>query len=174
MSAMQAWEIERGAGIASLRRIERALPVPGGGEVRVRLRAVALNARDLNVAAVGSGRVVPASDAAGVVEAIGEGVTRWRVGDRVAPAFYPRWIDGCHNGSDRRQSRWRRRWRPRRASARARRRPVRDCPAHLDDVEGATLPCAALTAWHALFVAQAPQPATRCCCSGPAACPCGR
>jgi NADPH:quinone reductase-like Zn-dependent oxidoreductase len=158
MSAMQAWEIERGAGIESLRRIERALPVPGGGEVRVRLRAVALNARDLNVAAVGSGRVVPASDAAGVVEAIGEGVTRWRVGDRVAPAFYPRWIDGLPTTEATVGSLGGAVDGVLAEQVLAHEDALFALPPHLDDVEGATLPCAALTAWHALFVAQAPKP----------------
>ena len=122
------------------------------------MHAVSLNARDLDIAAAGDGRIVPASDGAGVVEAVGAGVSRWRVGDRVAASFYPRWIDG-----------------PPTAEATtgslggvvdgvlaeaivAHEDALFALPAHLAFVEAATLPCAALTAWHALFETVALRP----------------
>jgi NADPH:quinone reductase-like Zn-dependent oxidoreductase len=71
--------------------------VPGAGEIRVRVHASSLNYHDFGVA---SGVLKPAdrrvllSDAGGVVEAIGAGVTEFAVGDRVVSCFFPRWLDG--------------------------------------------------------------------------------
>lgn len=148
---MNAWELQRGSGIASLRRTTRALSEPGAREVRVRVHAVSLNARDLNNAAAGNGILVPASDAAGVVDVVGAGVTRWRVGDRVAASFFPRWIGGTPTddktvgslggGADGVLA----------ESIVAHEDALFAIPAHLDFTEAATLPTAALTAWHALF-----------------------
>ena len=148
---VQAWELERGAGLDGLRRTTRPIAAPGPREVRVRMHAVSLNARDLNNAASGEGPIVPASDGAGVVEAVGHAVTRWRVGDRVAASFYPRWIDGVPTAE-------------RTVGSLggvvdgvlaeaivAHEDALFAIPAHMDFVEAATLPCAALTAWHALF-----------------------
>ncbi|MGA1490190.1 MAG: alcohol dehydrogenase catalytic domain-containing protein, partial [Planctomycetota bacterium] len=77
-------------GISTL-RLETDLPepVPGAGEVVVTIRAASLNYRDLLVrsgksASGGSDPVVPLSDGAGVISAIGDGVDSWEVGDRVA------------------------------------------------------------------------------------------
>lgn len=148
---VRAWELQRGGGIDTLRATSRHLPPPGDLEVRVRIRAVALNARDLHNAASGEGVLVPASDGAGVVEAIGPRVTRWRVGDRVAASFYPRWLDGAPTddkvvgslggGADGVLV----------EAIVAHEDALFALPAHLDFVEAATLPTAALTAWHALF-----------------------
>jgi len=148
---MKAWEVRRGAGIDSLRRTTRTLPTLGAHDVRIRVHAVSLNARDLNNAASGDGVLVPTSDAAGVVEAIGAGVTQWRVGDRVAPTFYPQWIDGTPTddktvgslggGADGVLA----------EAIVAHEDALFAIPEHLDFVEAATLPTAALTAWHAVF-----------------------
>src|SRR5690606_23552581 len=69
------------------------------GEVRVRMEAFSLNYRDLlmrsGLSASGGGDpVIPLSDGAGVVEEIGEGVTAWKAGDRVAPLFFRDWESG--------------------------------------------------------------------------------
>ena len=152
-STVRAWEVERGLGIASLRHTHREIATPGPGEVRVQLRAAALNARDLWMPDSGSGRVVPVSDGAGVVVAIGEGATPWRVGDRVAPLFYPDWKDGPPLPAL-----------VARSLGGAIDGVLRDemivsasgliaIPDDVDDVTAATLPCAGLTAWNALFVA---------------------
>ena len=78
---------------------ESAEPAPGPGEVAVRIRATSLNYRDLLVragksASGGSEPVVPLSDGAGVIVALGEGVTDWRSGDRVALTFFRDWLSG--------------------------------------------------------------------------------
>lgn len=126
-----------------------AAPLPAHG-VRVAVRAIGLNFRDAYVirgnryraAAVDS---VPMTDAAGVVTAVGDAVTRFKPGDRVSSTFLPDWIDG-----------------PSTAQAMARSPAVLAeyldahendlvaSPPHLTDVEAATLPVAALTAWHAV------------------------
>ena len=72
-------------------------PAIGGPyDVLVRIRAVSLNYRDIAVARAAIKRVkriVPVSDGAGEVIAVGDRVTRVKVGDRVAAAFFPTWID---------------------------------------------------------------------------------
>lgn len=86
---------------ASLDHLELTdLPNPGKprpGEIRVRIHASSLNSHDLSVAngriPVADGRI-PLSDGAGVVEAIGEGVTEFSVGDSVVSCFFPPWQDG--------------------------------------------------------------------------------
>ena len=88
-----------GDGIDRLKIDERPAPEPGAGEVLVRMRAASLNYRDLLVVK-GVGRWkpskprVPVSDGAGEVVAVGGRVTRWKVGDRVAGIFMPKWLDG--------------------------------------------------------------------------------
>lgn len=150
-----AWTLRRGAGFAGLVRASRPLAAPTGAEVRVRIRAVALNHRDLMVARGDSGpadrAIVPASDAAGEVVAVGPDVTAFRVGDRVVSTFFPDWIDGAATAANTAPALGgsldgvlaeevvlpEHAWVP--------------MPAHLDYAEGATLVCAGLTAWHALF-----------------------
>jgi NADPH:quinone reductase-like Zn-dependent oxidoreductase len=151
----QAWTLRRGGGLDALTLGPRPLAAPVGDEVRVRMRAVALNHRDLMVARGTSGgaagSLVPASDGAGEVVAVGPDVTGFRVGDRVVTSFFPDWTDGAPTDA---------------ATARALggslegvlaeevvlpQRGWVPMPAHLSYAEAATLPCAGLTAWHALF-----------------------
>jgi NADPH:quinone reductase-like Zn-dependent oxidoreductase len=145
-----------GDGIAALRRVERPTPRPGPDEVLVKMTAAALNFRDLLVInGTGSWKPhsprVPASDGVGVVVAIGEAVTRFRKDDRVIGIFSPKWLDGdftFEKGvaqlggaeadgvlADHRVF-----------NAQA----VVGVPGHLTDVEAATLPVSAVTAWHAV------------------------
>jgi NADPH:quinone reductase-like Zn-dependent oxidoreductase len=85
-----------------LDRVERiALPdpgPPGPGAIRVRLHASSLNFHDYGVVStsnrVSDGRI-PMSDGAGVVEVVGEGVTEFKVNDRVVSCFFPSWADGA-------------------------------------------------------------------------------
>lgn len=149
---MKRWEIRA---FGSLELAE-ATPAPlSAGDVRVAVRAVSLNYRDL-LLVEGSYNPklplpsVPCSDMAGEVLEVGEGVTRFAVGDRVIGSFVQSWTAG-------------RLTRAHQASALASPLPgvlatervfpegglVR-APDTLDDVEASTLPCAALTAWHAL------------------------
>jgi NADPH:quinone reductase-like Zn-dependent oxidoreductase len=152
---MRVWEVEGEWGIDRLRLIERARPKPGPGDVVVKMRAASLNYRDLRmVEGKGDGKLplIPFSDGAGEVEAVGAGVSRVKVGDRVCPLFFQSWIAGDVNGESR-------------AAALGGTAPgvlqdalllsaegVARFPAHLSFTEAATLPCAALTAWRALVV----------------------
>lgn len=146
----------RGDGIAALRIEDRTDPIPGPTEIAVSMRAAAVNYRDLLVV---NGRGhwkpveprIPVSDGVGVVTATGTEVTRWRPGDRVAGIFLPNWLDGkltrdtqvgplggaAVDGVLAEQRLF-----PEHAVVRV--------PSHLSDAEAATLPVAALTAWHAL------------------------
>jgi NADPH:quinone reductase-like Zn-dependent oxidoreductase len=123
--------------------------------VLVRVRAASLNYRDLLVVkGLYNPKMplprVPLSDAAGVVEAVGEGVTRVKAGQRVAGIFMQTWLDGEVDE-------------PKARSALGggiegvlaeyvlfEENGVVAVPEHLTDEEAATLPCAAVTAWHAL------------------------
>ena len=146
--------IQEPFGAEALRMVARPMPVPGRGEVVVRMRAVALNYRDVlivNGAWKAREPRVPVSDGVGEVVAVGAGVTRVAVGDRVAGAFYPHWIEGEATPEKLRT--------PLGGVAadgvladhvRFPEEGVVAVPAHLTDEEAATLPCAALTAWHAI------------------------
>ncbi|MFI4936700.1 MAG: alcohol dehydrogenase catalytic domain-containing protein, partial [Caulobacterales bacterium] len=93
---MRAMVLEGGAGLDHLKLTERPAPEPGPGEVLVRLQAASINYRDLaTVTMMAPARpLIPLSDGAGVVEAVGEGVTRVKAGDLVMPSFFPHWIGG--------------------------------------------------------------------------------
>lgn len=152
---MRAWMVREPFGIEALSLATRPVPRPGPTEVLVRMRAVSLNYRDLLVVR-GAWRPtsprVPASDGVGEVVEVGEGVTRFRSGDRVAGIFLPGWIDGelepaklekpslGGTGADGTLAEYV-------AFEEAAAVPV---PEHLSDEEAATLPLAAVTAWHAV------------------------
>ncbi|MDB5583885.1 MAG: zinc-binding dehydrogenase family protein [Bradyrhizobium sp.] len=90
--------------IDHLEIVEAEAPVPGPDEVVVRMRAASLNARDLMVVIGPSpygarSRLIPLSDGAGEVVAVGPAVTRFGVGDRVVAAFRQQWIDGAPDAS---------------------------------------------------------------------------
>jgi len=148
---MIAWELA-GAGVEQLRRVERADPEPGPGQILVRVRAVSLNHRDLSLARRGVEEpIIPASDGAGEVLAIGPGVKAWRPGDRVVANFFQTWIGGA--------------WHPRHAASAlggsvdgmlaelvvVEEDAVVAIPDGWSFEEAATLPCAGVTAWNALF-----------------------
>ena len=151
---MKAWQLQS-KGVDGLKLIELERPPLGHGQIRVRMRACSINFRDLLMV---RGHydprmtlpMIPLSDGAGEVLEVAEGVTRFAVGDRVMGAFAPRWIAGEPKPENMRATRgyplpgtlqtevcedaegW-----------------VR-IPEHLDYVQAATLPCAALTAWSTL------------------------
>ena len=98
---MRAWTIPA-FGIDNLQLTDRPEPSPGPGQVVVAVRAVSLNYRDLLIAkGLYNPRMplprVPCSDAAGEVVAIGPGVKRVAVGDRVCGTFMQRWVAGPVN-----------------------------------------------------------------------------
>ncbi|MGM9513463.1 zinc-dependent alcohol dehydrogenase family protein [Roseateles sp. DB2] len=127
------------------------------GQVLLQVDAASLNYRDLLTlqgAASGAARdgLVPLSDAVGTVLAVGDGVQGWQVGDRAIPNFFPAWIEGRFDpvhlqnalGGGNTDGVLSQRLEVPAQSLVA---PA----AHLSDEEASTLPCAGLTAWHALF-----------------------
>lgn len=139
--------------------VEREKPEPGPNEVLVNIRAVSLNYRDqMVVTGLYNPRMklpaIPFSDGAGEVVAVGDKVTKWKVGDRVMPMFVQMWFDGDATEDKRRTSlgagaRWDGVLREFAAFSEE---SVVRIPDHLSYEEAATLPCAALTAWNALSV----------------------
>lgn len=151
---MKAYQIHTTTGLDGLQLVELPEPQPGAGEVLVRVRATSLNYRDTAIVSGGYPirplPLIPLSDGAGDVVALGAGVTRVKVGDRVAGIFFQDWISG-------------RLTRTKTDSALGgaidgmlaeyvvlSQDGVVPLPAHLSYLEGATLPCAAVTAWQAL------------------------
>ncbi len=151
---MRAWQISA-FGVDSLEFVDRVTPAPGPGEVLVAVRAISLNFRDLMVVkGLYNPKMrlprIPCSDGAGDVAAVGPGVTAWKPGDRVAGIFMQNWQDGPLT--------------PVRAKGALggdidgtladyivlKENGLVALPEHLSFQEGATLPCAAVTAWNAL------------------------
>jgi NADPH:quinone reductase-like Zn-dependent oxidoreductase len=99
---MRVYQLDRPGSLDGLVVAERNVPSPAVGEVLVRVRASSLNVRDLMIIngefpmPVPPGRV-PLSDGAGEVVAVGAGVTRFKVGDRVINSFFPNWFGGAFN-----------------------------------------------------------------------------
>lgn len=154
---MWAYELQE-FGIDGLRRTEQPDPVPGLGEVVVKLHASSLNFRDLMVVeGTYNPRMklpaIPFSDGAGEVVSVGGGVTKWQAGDRVMPIFAQLWMDGDPNAEIRRSSLGAGRpWDGTlREYAVFNENGLVAIPTFLDYGQAATLPCAALTAWHALI-----------------------
>jgi NADPH:quinone reductase-like Zn-dependent oxidoreductase len=152
---MRAWQIDGGFGLDNLRLVERPAPRPGPVDVLVRVEAVSLNSRDLQmIEGAYNPRqplpLVPCSDAVGRIEAVGEAVDEGWLGRRVCTAMVPGWVGGA----------------PRRELIRDTLGGPRDgtlaeyvvlpgsgvvpCPENLTAVEGSTLGVAGLTAWNAL------------------------
>ncbi|RYG70997.1 NAD(P)-dependent alcohol dehydrogenase, partial [bacterium] len=93
---MKQFQLSPGNDFSRLQLVEVETPQPKYGEVLIKMGAASLNYRDLIIAEnpkTEAGRV-PLSDGAGEITAIGEGVTKWKVGDRVAPNFFRDWVDG--------------------------------------------------------------------------------
>lgn len=153
---MRVFQIEGEWGMDHLKLSTRPEPKAGPGQVVVKMGASSLNYRDLVVPNRGYGNhtgtlpLIPISDGAGVVTEVGPGVRRVAVGDRVCPAFFQNWISGEPDLE---------------RLTRSLGGPIDGTmadymclseegvvkvPAHLSDIEAATLPCAALTAWSAL------------------------
>jgi NADPH:quinone reductase-like Zn-dependent oxidoreductase len=97
---MEAYRIDRFGSVDGIVLPSSEDPRPGPKEILMRVRASSLNYRDLMVLK-GGGRgptklgVIPLSDGAGEVAAIGDGVTRVKVDERVIGTFHPRWLQGA-------------------------------------------------------------------------------
>ncbi|MER5642366.1 NAD(P)-dependent alcohol dehydrogenase [Kitasatospora sp. NPDC002227] len=151
---MRTYQLESPGSVEGIVARERERPAPGPTEVLVRVRAASLNRRDAMILEgsyplPASPGVVPLSDGAGEVVAVGERVSRYRVGDRVLGAYWPRWqagrltpelfdqlgntLDGMLTEYALLDEQW----------------AVR-VPEQLSWAEAATLPCAGVTAWTAL------------------------
>lgn len=155
---MRVVQLQDGFGINHLQPIKQPKPSPTAGEVLVKLEATSLNYVDLLVIKgllnpTLSLPYIPVADGAGVVEQVGEGVTAFQVGDKVATTFIPDWLGG----------------RPTSDTTRYTTRQglgivpgqlseykcfyanqLIHSPTNLSTIEASTLPIAALTAWNAL------------------------
>jgi NADPH:quinone reductase-like Zn-dependent oxidoreductase len=154
---MKAWRIPS-FGIDKLSLDEVPAPQPGPGQVVLDVHAVSLNYRDLmTVKGLYNPKLqphrIPCSDGAGIITAIGDGVTQVAVGDRVAGTFFQHWIDGDPaaekfkgalggdiDGTLAQQ-------------VLLHEQGVVKIPEHLSFEEAATLPCAGVTAWNAVVTA---------------------
>ena len=154
---MNCYEIQEAFGLENLNSTVRPDPTPGPGKVLVKVKAVSINYRDLlMVRGHYNPRqplpLIPFSDGAGEVVAVGVGVSRFEVGDRVANCFFQGWMDGTPT--------------PESVAGTSMGSPLDGMlselvsldenglvklPDHLSFEEGATLPCAAVTAWSSLF-----------------------
>jgi NADPH:quinone reductase-like Zn-dependent oxidoreductase len=155
---MKSWQLNKGANsLDDMVMVEREKPVAGPGEVLIRMRACSLNYRDALIpkgfymGGVIDRDITPLSDGVGEVEAVGEGVTLYKVGDRVAGTFFQGWLSGP----------------PSAAVGPALGAPpakgmlseyvtlpeygVVPLATSLSFEEAATLPCAGVTAWNALM-----------------------
>ncbi len=152
---MKVWQVARDWSIEGMELTDLPDPTPSPGQVAVRMKAAALNYRDL-LTMQGKGGVtrlplIPFSDGAGEVVAIGEGVTRVAIGDRVCPMFFQSWIDGQVSAASRRYALGGTRPGVLQEMMVLDAEGVGRIPSHLSFQEAATLPCAGLTAWRALF-----------------------
>jgi NADPH:quinone reductase-like Zn-dependent oxidoreductase len=152
---MQTYQIDKFGALSGLVRHDRANPMLGQGEVLIQVRARSLNYRDLLIlrqtypipARPG---VIPLSDGAGEVVALGAGVTALVVGDRVACSYFPRWQSGRLDLSMVVEQFGCTRDGMLAEFVVADAAAVVKTPEHLSFEEACTLPCAAVTAWNAL------------------------
>jgi len=155
---MKRYEIVSATGLDGLQLTERPTPRPGPRQIVVRVRAASLNYRDIMIVSGGYMRglpfpIVPLSDGAGEIVEIGAEVARLKQGDRVAGIFFQRWLAGpvrpdiqeaaLGGTADGMLTEF----------ALLDAEGVVRIPDHLSYAEAATLPCAALTAWHGLIEA---------------------
>jgi NADPH:quinone reductase-like Zn-dependent oxidoreductase len=155
---MRALQIAEPWGLDHLKVVEVEAPSPGHGEVLVRMRAVSLNYRDFLMVngaysrgSAQAGTVTPFSDGCGIVEAVGPGVTRVKPGDRVSTLFFQNWISGRPTLQKLTSSLGFPIPGAGRELAVFSQEGVSKVPEFLTDHQVATLACAALTAWRALF-----------------------
>lgn len=154
-STSRAFHLAASGGAFNLTQGSRQVTEPAAQQVLIRIGAASLNYRDLLTqqdSASNRDGLIPLSDGAGTVVAVGSGVTRWQAGDRVSANFFPTWQGGPFSPvalatalgggqTDGMLSEY----------VLADAASLVAIPEHLSLTEAATLPCAAVTAWHALF-----------------------
>ncbi|CAM4167696.1 NAD(P)-dependent alcohol dehydrogenase [Paenibacillus alkaliterrae] len=152
---MKVYEIQDGFGLEHVKAAERQVPVPGAGEVLIKMRAVSLNYRDLGVI---DGfydpnlklPLIPVSDGVGEVVALGEQAGRFKLGERVSGIFTQSWKSGelmqadlgstLGNPLDGMLAEY----------VVLHENGLVRMPEHLSDEEAASFACAGVTAWHAI------------------------
>jgi NADPH:quinone reductase-like Zn-dependent oxidoreductase len=154
---MKAYRLHEFSGPEALRREELPSPMPGHGQVLVRVRAVSLNYRDLLISRGAYNPKmplprIPLSDGAGEVVAVGPGTSRFKPGDRVAASLMPAWTGGELDEAKVRSALGGEADGMLAEEVAIAEEGLVRIPEHLGFEEAATLPCAALTAWHALVV----------------------
>ncbi len=152
---MKAYEIQQ-FGVEHLAIVERPEPSPQESEVLVKFHAFSLNYRDLMmIKGLYNPRlkmpIVPFSDGAGEVVAVGAGVTKWKIGDRVSPIFMQGWHEGEIESSKARTALGGDVDGVLREFGAFDEHALVRIPDHFSYEEAATLPCAAVTAYNALF-----------------------
>ena len=152
---MKAFEIQE-FGIENLALVERVEPTPNATEVLVKFHAASLNYRDLMMIKGWYNPrlkmpLVPFSDGAGEVVAVGANVTKWKTGDRVMPIFMQGWLDGEIEVSKARTALGGDVDGVLREFGAFDESGLVRIPDHFSYDEAATLPCAAVTAYNALF-----------------------
>jgi len=151
---MNAWQITSDGGIDALTAVTLPIVQPGHGEILVRARAVSLNYRDLlhvlGYADQDRWPLVPCSDGAGDVVAVGPGVTRFAVGDKVVGTFFQRWNSGGISPAVMESALGGRQQGMLAEHVVLSEEGAVAMPAGWSYAQASTLPCAALTAWHAL------------------------
>ncbi len=153
---MKVFEIQGGFGIDNLKLAERPEPRPGPGQILLKLRAWSLNYRDLMlIKGLYNPKLrlpfVPFSDGVGEVAAVGEGVTRFKVGERLAGTFMQKWLAGELSDAGAKSALGGGIEGILAEYALLDQDGVVRVPEHLTDEEAASLPCAGVTAWHSLI-----------------------
>lgn len=159
---MKAYEIQQ-FGIENLTLTEREKPEPKANEVLVEFHAASVNYRDMMMVKGTYNPklktpLVPFSDGAGEIVAVGENVSKWNVGDRVCPIFMQGWIEGEISYQKARTALGGNLDGCLREFGAFDENGLVRIPDHLSFEEAATLPCAAVTAYHALFVSGCVKP----------------
>lgn len=151
---MRVMELKK-FGIENLEQVETDRPEPGAGQVLVKFGAASINYRDYQIV---KGEfapnqplpIVPCSDGAGEIVAVGDAVTRFNLGDRIAPLFFPNWLTGHAHGDVRAVSSGLETPGVLREYGVYDQDAIAHIAPHLTDQEAACFPCAGLTAWTCL------------------------
>lgn len=152
---MKVYSIQGQFGHDHLQLEERPEPEPGPGQVRIRMAACSINYRDhLMITGAYNPRqplpLVPLSDGVGTVDAVGEGVQRAKVGDRVCGIFAQQWLGGRPTAERNRSTLGGPHDGMLAEQVLLDEQGIVHVPEHLSDEQAATLPCAGVTAWNAL------------------------